>query len=272
MPFPENLATAQAVEGMVRSAGAVPATIAVIDGIVRIGLDATTLADLAARPGVGKASRRDLAALAVRGGTAGTTVAATMLAAALAGIEVFATGGIGGVHRGAAETFDVSADLLELGRSPVAVVCAGAKSILDIGKTLEYLETHGVPVLGFGTDDFPAFFCRRSGFAVDYRFDTPGELARVVGVQRRLGVGGGILIANPIAAADALDESAIEADIATAVREAQERGIGGKALTPFLLARVNELTGGASLTANIALVRQNALLAAAIAVELARLR
>jgi pseudouridine-5'-phosphate glycosidase len=271
MPYPDNLATARAVEEIIRAAGATPATIAVVDGKLRVGLDAATLADLASRPGVAKASRRDLAALVVREATAGTTVAATMLAAAMAGIAVFATGGIGGVHRGAAETFDISADLTELATSPVAVICAGAKSILDIGKTLEYLESRGVPVLGYGTNDFPAFFARRSGYAVDYRFDTPGELAQVIAVQRRLGLSGGILIANPIAAADALPDDETELLIARSVLEAREAGVTGKELTPFLLARINELSGGASLTANVALVKQNASLAASIAVELAKL-
>jgi pseudouridine-5'-phosphate glycosidase len=271
MPYPENLAMARAVEDIIRGQGCTPATIAMIDGQLRVGLDPATLAALATRTGVTKASRRDLAPLAVRKATAGTTVAATMAAAALAGIAVFATGGIGGVHRGAADTFDISADLRELATSPVAVVCAGAKSILDIGKTLEYLESLGVPVLGYGTHDFPAFFTRRSGFAVDYRFDSPRELAEVIVAHRALGLGGGMLIANPVPTADALPDDEIESLIAQAVREAHAAGFGGKELTPFLLARINELTGGASLTANIALVKANALLAAAVAVELAQL-
>jgi pseudouridine-5'-phosphate glycosidase len=269
MPYPENLVMAAAVEDVIRAAGATPATIAVIDGVLRVGLDRPTLESLAQRQGVAKASRRDLAALAVRRETAGTTVAATMLAAALAGIAVFATGGIGGVHRGAAETFDISADLQELATSPVAVVCAGAKSILDFGKTLEYLESLGVPVLGYRTDEFPAFFTRQSGHGVDYRFDTPADLAAVVAMQRRMGMTGGILIANPIAEADALPQEQIDTIIARAVAEADTAGVSGKAITPFLLARINDLTGGASLTANIALVKQNALLAAHVAVELA---
>jgi pseudouridine-5'-phosphate glycosidase len=272
MPFPDNLAMARAVEDLIRQHGATPATIAVIDGELRIGLDSTTLEELASLPGVAKASRRDLAALIVRKETAGTTVAATMLAAASAGIALFATGGIGGVHRGAAETFDISADLRELATSPVAVVCAGAKSILDIGKTLEYLESLGVPVLGYGTRDFPAFFTRSSGYGVEYQFDTPRELAQVIATQRRLGLAGGILIANPIPQAAAMPETEIEAFIAKSVHEAQTRGIGGKDLTPFLLARINELTAGASLVANIALVKANALLAALVAVELAQIR
>jgi pseudouridine-5'-phosphate glycosidase len=269
MPYPENLAMARSVEESIRAGGATPATIAVIDGVLRVGLDEQMLGELAQQTAIAKASRRDLAALMVRGQSAGTTVAATMVAAALAGIAVFATGGIGGVHRGAAESFDISADLMELARSPIAVVCAGAKSILDIAKTLEYLESLGVPVLGYRTDDFPAFFSRRSGFGVDYRFETARDLAAVIGAQRRLGFPGGMLIANPIAEADALDQEQIEAIIARAVDEARARGISGKAITPFLLARINELTDGASLTANIALVKQNAAVAAAIAVELA---
>lgn len=271
MPYPENLAMARAVEAIVRDRGATPATIALIDGRLRIGLDSATLERLASLSGVAKASRRDLAALVVRKESAGTTVAATMLAAAMAEIAVFATGGIGGVHRGAADTFDISADLTELSRSPVAVICAGAKSILDIGKTLEYLESLGVPVLGYRTRDFPAFFARRSGYGVEYQFDTPREVALVIATQRRLGLTGGILVAHPIPPESAMPDDEIEALIAQAVSEAQARGITGKDLTPFLLARINELTAGASLVANIALVKANALLAASIAVELAHL-
>jgi pseudouridine-5'-phosphate glycosidase len=271
MPYPENLATAHAVEATVRAHGATPATIAVIDGRIRVGLSASALETLAARNDAAKISRRDLAALLVRKGTGGTTVAATMAAAAMAGIAVFATGGIGGVHRGAAQTFDISADLTELAKTPVTVVCAGAKSILDLAKTLEYLETQGVPVLGFGTDEFPAFFTRHSGLRVDHRFDTPRELAEVIATARRLGLREGILIANPIPEADALPASEIEARIAHAVEDAEAAGVSRKELTPYLLARINELTGGASLVANIALVKNNASLAAQIAVELARI-
>jgi pseudouridine-5'-phosphate glycosidase len=271
MPYPDNLATAREVEQVVRAEGAVPATIAVVAGQFRVGLDAATLEALAARRDVAKASRRDLAALATRRGWAGTTVAATMALAARAGISVFATGGIGGVHRGAEHTFDISADLPEFTRSPVAVVCAGCKSILDIRKTLEYLETLSVPVVGYGTVEFPAFFSRESGEKLDLRLDTPRELAELIATHRRLGLPGGLLIANPIPEADAMPRATIDAAIEQAVREADEQGIVAKAVTPYLLERIVALTGGASLAANIALIRNNAALAARVAVELARL-
>lgn len=272
MPFPHNLQTGRALEQAVREHGAVPATIALLDGQMVVGLSDAQLEQLAALgPQAAKASGRDLAALQVRRATAGTTVAATMRIAALAGIAVFATGGIGGVHRGAELSFDVSADLTELAHTPVAVVCAGAKSILDIGKTLELLETLGVPVLGHGTDDFPAFFARTSGFRVDHRFDTPTELAQAIAWHRRVGRGGGLLVANPIPHDAALDAAAIEARIAEAIAQANASGIAGKALTPYLLQRINELTGGRSLQANIALARHNAAVAAQIAVALAAL-
>ena len=271
MPYPQNLEMARGVESVVRGSGAVPATIALLDGRPVVGAAGTALQRLAeAGTCAAKASARDLAALMVEGATAGTTVAATMRLAALAGIAVFATGGIGGVHRGAAATFDISADLLELARTPVAVVCAGAKSILDIGKTLEVLETHGVPVLGWQTDDFPAFFARTSGYPVDHRCDDATAAARVIARHRAFG-GGGVLIANPIPAEHALDATAIAARIDAAVAEAAAAGIGGKALTPFLLGRIVELTEGRSLAANIALVRHNAAVAASIAVALAAL-
>jgi pseudouridine-5'-phosphate glycosidase len=271
MPFPVNRDTGLAVETIVRDGGAEPATIAVIDGRVRVGLDAGAMTRLATTSDAQKASRRDLAALVATGATAGTTVAATMLIAARCGIAVFATGGIGGVHRGAGETFDISADLVELGRTPVAVVCAGAKSILDIPKTLEVLETQGVPVLGYRTDAFPAFYVRDSGHKVDRRIDDPRSLAAIVQVQRRLGLKGGILIANPIAEAHALPAADVEALIETASREAEAAGVKGKNLTPFLLARLGALSGGASLEANVALIRSNAGLAARVAVALAEL-
>jgi pseudouridine-5'-phosphate glycosidase len=271
MPWPDNLDMAMAVEAIVRAAGAVPATVAVIDGRIRVGLEADSLARLAKDRGAGKASRRDLAVLMATGGTAGTTVAATMLIAARAGIAVFATGGIGGVHRGAAETFDISADLTELGRTPVAVVCAGAKSILDLGKTLEVLETQGVPVLGYRTDAFPAFFSRDSGHKVGHRIDDAAALAAVIHAQRRLGLRSGILIAQPVPAAHALPAADIEARIVAACREATSAGVTGKDLTPFLLARLDALTGGDSLKANVALVKSNAALAADIAVAYAAL-
>jgi pseudouridine-5'-phosphate glycosidase len=272
MPYPENLAMAREVEAIVREAGAVPATIAVMNGQLKAGLTDADL-ELLAKEGrtAAKASRRDLAALLVQGGLAGTTVATTMQIAALAGIQVFATGGIGGVHRGAEETFDVSADLKELATTPVAVVCAGAKSILDIGKTLEVLETNGVPVLGFGTDEFPAFFARESGHPVDHRFDRPEEIAAVISLQKKLGMPGGVLVANPIPEADALDAATIEARIAEAIAQAEASGVTRKALTPFLLQRIFELTEGKSLAANIALVKNNARVAARIAVALADL-
>jgi pseudouridine-5'-phosphate glycosidase len=271
MPYPQNLETARAVEDIVRAEGAVPATIALIGGRIRIGLDAAELERLAAAEEVAKASRRDLAALLASKAAAGTTVAATMIAAARARIPIFATGGIGGVHRGAGETWDVSADLVELSRTPVAVVCAGAKSILDIAKTLEVLETHGVPVLGYRTDDFPAFFARTSGHGVHHRFDSPRELAEVIATQRRLGLETGMLIANPVPEAEALPRAAVEVQIEQACRDAEAAGVSGKELTPFLLARISELSGGQSLRANIALIKSNAALAAEIAVELARL-
>ena len=271
MPYPQNVETARAVEAIVRTEGAVPATIAVVGGRIAVGLDAKTLDKLGSAKGVTKASRRDLAAAIVAKADAGTTVAATMAVAARAGIPIFATGGIGGVHRGADKTFDISADLVELSRTPVAVVCAGCKSILDIGKTLEFLETQGVPVVGYGTNEFPAFYARTSGFKLDHRFDTPEALAEVIRAHGLIGGGSGVLVANPIPEADALPADAIEARIGEAIREAERAGIAQKEVTPFLLERVNELTGGKSLTANIALIKNNAALAAKIAVALARL-
>lgn len=269
MPYPQNVETALGVEAVVRENGAVPATIAVLDGKLVAGLDAATLDRLGQATGVVKATRRDLAPVIVRGATAGTTVAATMAIAAMAGIPVFATGGIGGVHRGAEETFDISADLLELAQTPVTVVCAGAKSILDIPKTLEYLETHGVPVLGYRSTAFPAFFARESGETLDFACETPEEIAAVVATHRALGFSSGILIANPIPEADALDPAAIDARIDDAVAEAQAKGVSRKGVTPFLLQRILELTDGRSLVANIALVKNNAALAARIAAALA---
>jgi pseudouridine-5'-phosphate glycosidase len=267
MPWPQNVETARAVEAEVRAHGAVPATIAVVDGRMKAGLGPAEIERLG-RGGreVAKASRRDLALLAARGGLGATTVAATMLIAALAGIRVFATGGIGGVHRGGAQSFDVSADLQELARTPVAVVCAGAKAILDLRLTLEYLETHGVPVLGYQTDALPAFYTRDSGLAVDERLDTPAQIARVMKAHWDLGLGGGLVVANPIPAAHALPREQVERAIEQALAEAQAQGVAGKAVTPFLLERVNALTGGDSLAGNIALVLNNARLAAAVAV------
>ncbi|NGN42644.1 pseudouridine-5'-phosphate glycosidase [Mesorhizobium sp. CGMCC 1.15528] len=272
MPYPANLETARDVEAVVRDSGAVPATIAVIDGELRVGLTDAELESLAQAKGVVKASGRDLAAVMVRKGSAGTTVSATMRLADLAGISIFATGGVGGVHRGAEATFDISADLTELGHTGTTVVCAGVKSILDIPKTLEFLETQRVPVIAYGTDDFPAFFTRSSGEKADHRLDTPGEIAEAMVLHEEMASGTGILIANPIPEADALDPAFIDGTISAAVKEADEKGISRKELTPFLLARINELSQGRSLKANIALVRNNAALAARIAVEHARLK
>ena len=271
MPFPKNIETALMLEEAVRLGGATPATIAVIEGRFKVGLSRAQLEALSRLSGgVVKASRRDLAAVAARHGSAGTTVAATMYIADLAGIEIFATGGIGGVHRGAEETFDISADLVELARTRVAVVCAGAKSILDIGKTLEYLESHGVAVCGYRCDEFPAFYARSSGVKLDHRCDGARDLARMVRLQREIGPGG-LLIANPIPEDKALDAKAVERRIAEAVAEAKEKGVSKKDVTPYLLGRIVELTEGRSLEANMALVKNNAVLAAEVAVELARL-
>ena len=267
MPWPHNAQTALAVEAEVRKHGAVPATIAVMDGRLKAGLSPAQIEQLG-RLGqqASKASRRDLPLLVAQRRTGATTVAATMIIAALAGIRVFATGGIGGVHRGAESSFDISADLQELSRTAVAVVCAGIKSILDLGLTLEYLETHGVPVIGHGTDCLPAFFTRESDFSVDVRLDTPAEIAAVMHAQWGLGLGGGLVVANPIADEFAMPRHAIDDAIEGALAEAAARGINGKAATPFLLQRLNELTGGQSLAANIAPVKGNARLAAAVAV------
>ena len=271
MPFPRNVETARIVEEAVRAQGAIPATIAVVDGRLRVGLSDADIDRLGRLSGgVVKASRRDLAPVVARSGSAGTTVAATMFIAELAGIEIFATGGVGGVHRGAAETFDISADLVELSRTRVAVVCAGAKSILDIEKTLEFLETHGVAIVGYRCDEFPAFYARSSGLKLDHRCDGLKDLARMVRLQRTIGPGG-LLIANPIPPEAAMEEGVIEARISEAVAEAKAQGVGKKEATPFLLKRVVELTEGRSLEANIALIKNNAMLAAQTAVELARL-
>ena len=270
MPWPQNVETALRVEQTVRQHGAIPATIAILNGKLKIGLTQTELTALGQTgQRAVKASRRDLAVLLATGQTGATTVAATMFAAHLAGIRVFATGGIGGVHRGAQETWDVSADLPELAQTPVAVVCAGAKSILDLPLTLEWLETHGVPVLGYQTDEFPAFFTRESGLQLETRLETPAEIARVLRLRWQLGHGG-VVVANPIPREFALPHTEIEQAIAQALAEAQARGIAGKAVTPFLLARLEALTAGKSLAANVELVLNNARLAAEIARELAR--
>jgi pseudouridine-5'-phosphate glycosidase len=271
MPYPQNLATGRAVERIVRAGGAVPATIAILGGRLKVGLDAAELERLARADGVAKASTRDIAYLAATRGNGATTVAATMRIAALAGIRVFATGGIGGVHRGAGTSFDVSADLTELAASGVAVVSAGAKSILDIGATLEKLETLSVPVLVYGADAFPAFYSRESGHKAPLRLDDVQDIARLMRAMWSLGLGGGISIANPIPAEHEIPAASIEQAIDLAIREMTAQGIGGKEATPFMLAKVNEITGGASLAANIALIENNARLAAEIAVAYAHL-
>mgnify|MGYP001295986559 CR=1 FL=1 len=268
MPYPDNVKTALAVEEIVRQHGAVPATIAILDGKIKIGLSEEEIQFLATSDQVAKVSRRDLPYVVSTGKHGATTVAATMICAQLAGIELFVTGGIGGVHREGEKTMDISADLQELARTNVAVVCAGAKSILDIGLTLEYLETHGVPVIGVQTDSFPAFYARTSGFSVDYRLDTPEEIAKLIRTKWDLGLEGGVVIANPVPASDAMEEKQIEEMIAKALEKAKERNITGKGVTPFLLDQVKELTGGASLKTNIALVKHNARVGAEIAVQL----
>lgn len=272
MPFPQNLETALRVEAVVREAGATPATIAVMGGRIHIGLTATGLETLAQAQGVMKLSRADLAFCLATGATGATTVAATMICAHLAGIAVFATGGIGGVHRGAATSFDISADLSELGLTPVTVVAAGAKAILDLPKTLEVLETNGVPVIAYGQDEFPAFWSRSSGLRAPLRADTPAAIARAHRLRASLGLGGGQLVANPIPAEAEIPRSEITPVIEAALAEAEAQGIAAKAVTPFLLARIFALTEGRSLAANIALVACNARLAAAIAAEISALR
>lgn len=268
MPYPQNLETAQSVEAIVRSNGAVPATIAVLDGKFVVGLTDAEIERIARSPDMPKLSRRDLPLAVARGGDGATTVAATMIGANLADIRVFATGGIGGVHRGAESSFDISADLEELGRTPVSVVSAGAKAILDLPKTLEVLETKGVPVIGYRTDEFPAFYSSSSGLPVPLRCDQPSEIAGVLGAMRALGQTAGALIANPIPAEMALEPGAINSVIDGALKEAESAGITGREVTPFLLAKVADKTMGESLEANIALVKHNAALAAQIAVSL----
>ena len=266
MPYPQNVATALQVEDEVRQHGAVPATVAIVNGRLKAGLSRDEIEQLGrAGHAVTKVSRRDIPFIVASKATGATTVAATMVIAALAGIRVFATGGIGGVHRGAETSFDVSADLQELAQTPVAVVCAGAKSILDLRLTLEYLETHGVAVVGYQTDALPAFFTRDSAFKVDYRLDSAADIAAVLKAKWNMGLKGGMVVANPIPEAFAMPRTAIDQAIEQALQEAQQQGIAGKASTPFLLARVNELTGGDSLASNIQLVLNNARLAAAIA-------
>jgi len=268
MPFPQNIEVAGQVEDDIRAAGAVPATIAVLEGRLHIGLETEQLAALGQARDVAKLSRADLAACLATGGTGATTVAATMIAAHLAGIEVFATGGIGGVHQGAGDSFDISADLHELAQTPVTVVCAGAKAILDLPKTLEVLETQGVPVIAFGQDELPAFWSAKSALTAPLRMDDPGAIARAHRLRAALGVPGGQLVVNPIPVGDEIPADILAPVIAGAQADAQRDSITGKAVTPYLLQRIYEQTGGRSLTANIALVRNNARLAAAIAREL----
>ena len=271
MPYPKNVETALLVEKTIRENGAVPATIAIIGGRLKAGLSPDEIEYLGkAGPKVAKASRRDLAAIVARGADGATTVTTTMIIAHMAGIKVFATGGIGGVHRRAEVTMDISADLEELGSTPVMVVCAGAKSILDLGLTLEYLETKGVPVIGYGTDELPAFYTRRSGFGVDYRVDSPEELATMFKAHLALGMKGGMLVTNPIPEEYAMDKAVIDAAIEQALSDAKAAGIHGKETTPFLLAKVVELTGGDSLESNIRLVLNNATVAAKTAVEMCK--
>lgn len=271
MPYPKNVETALNVEKIIRENGAVPATIAILKGKLKVGLTKDEIEYLGKAKGVVKTSRRDIPFIVAKGLDGAATVACTMIIASLAGIKVFATGGIGGVHRGAQQTFDISADLQELAHTNVAVVCAGAKSILDIGLTLEYLETQGVPVVGFGTDEMPAFYTRKSGFGVDYRVDSEKELASAIKAKWDLGLNGGLVIANPIPEQYAMDYDTITKAIDEALKEADEKGIKGKETTPFLLAKVKDITGGASLESNIRLVYNNAEVGAKLAVELSKL-
>ena len=271
MPYPENVKTALAVEKIIRDNGAVPATIAIIGGRLKAGLSEEEITHLGKKgTAVIKASRRDLPVLIAKGEDGATTVTTTMMIADMAGIRVFATGGIGGVHRGAETTMDISADLLELANTQVMVICAGAKSILDLGLTLEYLETNGVTVIGYGTKELPAFYTRSSGHSVDYRLDTPKEIADAFRVKMDLGLRGGMLVTNPIPEKYSMNPDVINSAIDRAIVEANEQGVKGKDTTPFLLAKVKELTGGDSLESNINLVYNNATLGAKIAVELAK--
>ena len=263
MPYPQNVETAMRVESVIRENGAVPATIAIIGGRLKAGLTPEQIEYLGKKGrDVAKASRRDLAVLVARGADGATTVTTTMIIAHMAGIKVFATGGIGGVHRGAETTMDISADLEELAETPVMVICAGAKSILDLGLTLEYLETKGVPVIGYGTEELPAFYTRQSGFKVDYRIDTPEELAAAFRTKLEMGLKGGMLVTQPIPEQYSMDAGIINAAIDKAVAECDEKGIKGKEITPFLLGRIKDITGGDSLASNIELVLNNARLAA----------
>ena len=269
MPYPQNVQTALEVEAVIRAAGAVPATIAVLEGKICVGLSREQIEVLGSTPDVMKLSRRDLPYAVATGKPGATTVAATMICAALAGVQVFVTGGIGGVHRGAAESFDISADLQELAHTSVAVVCAGAKSILDLPLTLEYLETQGVPVIGVGQEEFAAFFTRSSGLKADFRMDTAQEQAKFIRTKWQLGLSGGVVISNPVPLEMEIPAAQIDYIVAQALEEAKAQGIGGKRVTPYLLKRINELTGGQSLKTNIALVKNNARVGAQLAVALA---
>ena len=271
MPYPENVEFSHKVEQIVREEGAIPATTAIIGGKLKVGLTAEELEIMCRADGVGKVSRRDVAVYLATGKTGATTVATTMMLAEMAGIRVFATGGIGGVHRGAETTMDISADLQELSHTNVAVVCAGAKSLLDIPKTLEYLETMGVPVLGMGTEDFPAFYCRRSGCKVDAKVDTPAEAAAILKTKWELGLAGGVVIGNPIPAQYELDYDEMEKVINRALDAAKAEGIRGKETTPFLLAHIKDYTKGVSFASNLQLAYNNARVASRIAIELAKL-
>lgn len=271
MPYPENLEFSHKVEEIVRGEGAVPATTAIIGGKLKVGLTAEELQIMCKADGVGKVSRRDVAVYLATGKTGATTVATTMMLAEMAGIKVFATGGIGGVHRGAETTMDISADLQELANTKVAVVCAGAKSLLDIPKTLEYLETMGVPVLGMGTEDFPAFYCRSSGCKADARIDTPAEMAAILKTKWDLGLKGGVVIGNPIPEQYELDYNEMEAVINRALDAAKAEGVHGKDTTPFLLAHIKDYTEGVSFASNLQLAYNNARVASRIAIELAKL-
>ena len=268
MPYPKNIEMAKNVSKIIRDNGAIPATIAIIDGVLKVGLTTEEIEFLGTSKDVVKASRRDLPFIISKKLTGATTVATTMILANLAGVKVFATGGIGGVHRGAQETFDISADLQELANTDVAVICAGAKSILDIGLTLEYLETNGVPVIGFGTDEMPAFYTRRSGFGVDYRVESSMEVATALKAKWDLDLKGGMVIGNPIPEEFEMDYDTITNAIESALKEAEEKNIAGKKVTPFLLDRVKTITAGKSLESNIELVYNNAKVAAQIAKDL----
>lgn len=270
MPHPANVETARAVEAVIRAAGAIPATIVVLGGRIKVGLSDYELEKLAVAKDVLKLSRADLPYAIAQGRDGSTTVAATMICAALAGIDVFATGGIGGVHRGVEASMDISADLDELARTPVTVVCAGAKALLDLPRTLEYLETRGVPVIGYGVDEFPAFWSRQSGLKAPLRLDTAEAVAGLIRSKRQLGLGGGVLVANPVPDADQIPAGDMKAYIDTAVAEARRLGVTGKAVTPFILSRMVELTAGRSLTTNIALIKNNAAVAAQVALALAK--